>query len=279
MDLHLQSTMVLNNGVVIPRLGLGVFQAKDGNETINAVKWALEADYRHIDTAAVYGNEAAVGKGMKDSGVARKDIFLTTKLWNSDMREGSQKKAFEKSLKRLDTDYVDLYLIHWPVKGKFVESWLIMEELYKEGKIRAIGVSNFHEHHLDDLLKVASVVPAVNQVECNPLLTQEPLKAVCDKHGIAFESWSPLGGGGSGNLTTNAGLEAIGKPYGKSAAQVMLRWHLQKDFVVIPKSVHKDRIIANADLYNFSLTDAEMSQISAMNKNKRSGTDPETFTF
>ncbi len=279
MDLNIRSTIALNNGVEIPRLGLGVFRAKDGDETVQAVRWALEAGYRHIDTAAVYGNEEGVGRGIRESGLDRKDIFLTTKLWNDDMRSSRQHEAFEESLKRLGTDYVDLYLIHWPVKEKYMESWLVMEQLYKEGRIRAIGVSNFLPHHLEDLMKVATVVPAINQVECHPLLSQAPLKAFCDKLGIAFESWSPLGGSRDGNLTGNAELTAIGSAYGKTAAQVILRWHLQKGFVVIPKSVHKERISANADLYDFALTEADMAVIDAMNEDKRVGSHPDTFTF
>ena len=279
MELTLQSTITLNNGVEIPRLGLGVFRAKDGDETIKSVRWALEAGYRHIDTAAVYGNEEGVGCGMRESGVARKDIFLTTKLWNDDMRASRQREAFKESLKRLGTDYVDLYLIHWPVKQKYKESWLIMEQLYKEGSIRAIGVSNFMPHHLDDLMQVATVVPAVNQVECHPRLSQTELKAYCDKLGIVFESWSPLGGGREGNLTDNAELSAIGRAYGKTAAQIILRWHLQRDLVVIPKSVHKERIIGNANLFNFALTASDMAAIDAMNLDQHHGAHPDTFTF
>ncbi len=279
MNLNIQSTIKLNNGVEIPRLGLGVFRAKDGEETANAVRWALEAGYRHIDTAAVYGNEEGVGKGIRDSGVPREEIFLTTKLWNDEMRAGRQRKAFDESLERLGVSHVDLYLIHWPVKTKYVESWMVMEQLYQEGLARAIGVSNFLEHHLDDLLKTATVVPAVNQVECHPRLSQKPLKAYCDKLGIAFESWSPLGGSRDGNLTTNPELAAIGAKYGKSAAQVILRWHLQHDFIVIPKSVHKDRIEANGNLFDFALSDADMAAIDAMNMDARVGSHPDTFTF
>jgi diketogulonate reductase-like aldo/keto reductase len=279
MELNIRSTITLNNGVEIPRLGLGVFRAKDGDETVRSVLWALEAGYRHIDTAAVYGNEEGVGRGMRESGLARKDIFLTTKLWNDDMRASRQREAFKDSLKRLGTDYIDLYLIHWPVKGTYKESWKVMEQLYKEGLIRAIGVSNFHRNHLDDLLQDASVVPAVNQVECHPLLTQADLKACCDKLGIVFESWSPLGGSWGGNLADSAELSAIGKPYGKTAAQVILRWHLQRDLVVIPKSVHKERIVANADLYDFALSAAEMAAIDAMNRDQHNGAHPDTFAF
>jgi len=279
MDLNIRSTIALNNGVAMPRLGLGVFRAKDGEETVQAVRWALEAGYRHIDTAAVYGNEEGVGRGIRESGLARGDVFLTTKLWNDDMRADRQREAFENSLNRLGTDYVDLYLIHWPVKQKYSESWLVLEQLYKEGLVRAIGVSNFLPHHLDDLMKAATVVPAVNQAECHPRLSQAPLKAVCDQLGIVFESWSPLGGSRDGNLASNPELASIGKAYGKTAAQVTLRWHLQKGFAVIPKSVHRDRIIANGDLFDFSLNATDMAAIDGMNRDQRVGAHPDTFPF
>ena len=279
MELNIRSTITLNNGVEIPRLGLGVFRAADGEETANAVRWALEAGYRHIDTAAVYRNEEGVGQGIRESGVPREEIFLTTKLWNDDMRAGRQREAFEESLVRLGVSYVDLYLIHWPVKTKYNESWQVMEQLYKEERIRAIGVSNFLEHHLEDLMCIATVVPAVNQVECHPRLSQKPLKAFCDTLGIRFESWSPLGGGREGNLTANPELAAIGAKYGKSAAQVILRWHLQHDFIVIPKSVRQERIVENGNLYDFSLSDADMAAIDAMNQDARVGSHPDTFTF
>ncbi len=279
MELGLGSTLRLNNGVEIPRLGLGVFRAGGDSETAEAARWALEAGYRHIDTAAAYGNETGVGQAIRESGLPRESIFLTTKLWNDDMRADRQREAFEASLRRLGVGYVDLYLIHWPVKGKYVASWRVLESLYREGRIRAIGVSNFLEHHLDDIMQVATITPAVNQLECHPRLTQEPLKAYCAKLGIAFESWSPLGGSRTGNLTGDPTLAAIGKKYGKSAAQVMLRWHLQRDCIVIPKSTHQERIRENANLYDFSLSDADMAEINAMNRDERVGAHPDTFTF
>ncbi len=279
MELRIDSTLRLNNGVEIPRLGLGVFRAGSDKETAEAVRWALEAGYRHIDTAAAYGNEAGVGQAIRESGLPREAVFLTTKLWNDDMRADRQREAFEASLRRLGVEYVDLYLIHWPVKGKYVASWQVLESLYREGRIRAIGVSNFLEHHLDDVMRVATVTPAVNQLECHPRLTQEPLKAYCAQLGIAFESWSPLGGSRDGNLTADATLAAIGKNYGKSAAQVILRWHLQRDLIVIPKSTHRERIRENAALFDFSLSDADMAEIGAMNRDERVGAHPDTFTF
>jgi methylglyoxal/glyoxal reductase len=272
--MNLLTTKTLNNGVKIPIFGLGVFQS--AGETKDAVKWALEAGYRHIDTAKIYRNEADVAQGIKESGVDRKDIFITTKLWNNDMRYGKQREAIEKSLQLLETDYIDLYLIHWPVKDVYNESWKIMEEYYKQGKIRAIGVSNFHQHHLEDLLSIAEVVPAVNQVECHPHLTQQPLFDYCKARGIAFEAWSPLGGG---QLLSDPAIGALADKYGKTAAQLIIRWHIQRDTIVIPKSVHKDRIISNSQVFDFSISEEDMAAITAMNQDRRVGSDPETFTF
>jgi methylglyoxal/glyoxal reductase len=268
------TSKTLNNGVKIPIFGLGVF--KSASETKDAVRWALEAGYRHIDTAKIYGNEADVAKGIKESGVDRKDIFITTKLWNDDMRQGKQREAFEKSLELLDTDYIDLFLIHWPAKGVYNESWKIMEEYYKKGMIRAIGVSNFHQHHLEDLFTVAEVIPAVNQIECHPHLTQQPLLDYCTEKGIAFEAWSPLGGG---QLLSEPAIKAVADKYGKTVAQLIIRWHIQRDTIVIPKSVHKERIISNGEVFDFNISNEDMAAITAMNKDRRVGSNPDTFTF
>jgi diketogulonate reductase-like aldo/keto reductase len=277
--MDLQKTKKLNNGVEIPYLGLGVFQIKEGNETANAVHWAIEAGYRHIDTAALYGNEKSVGTGIRNSGIDRKKLFVTTKLWKDDMLRGSQMKAFEKSLKLLQMDYVDLYLIHWPVAGKSMESWKVLEEIYKSEKARAIGVSNFMEKHIDALLHEAKIVPAVNQVECHPHLSQQPLVDYCKKHGIVFEAWSPLGGTG-GNLLDDPVLKKIADKHGKSAAQVTLRWELQRDIITIPKSIHQARIVANTDIYGFELSADEMKAIDALDKNpQRSGPNPNNMDF
>jgi len=274
--MNLSSTKKLNNGVEIPVLGLGVFKSQEGDEAYNAVKYAIEAGYKHIDTAAVYGNERSVGKGIKDSGIKREDIFITTKLWNENQRQGNQYEAFEESLERLGIDYVDLYLIHWPVKGKYVESWKILEKIYKEGRAKAIGVSNFHIHHLEDIFAVSDIIPAVNQVECHPWLTQVELVDYCQSKGIVFEPWSPLG---AGQLTDNENLKEIAKKYNKSAPQLILKWGLQRGFINIPKSVHKDRIIQNSQIFDFTITDEDMAEIFKQNINKRVGGDPETFTF
>jgi diketogulonate reductase-like aldo/keto reductase len=277
MDIH--STKKLNNGVKIPYLGLGVFQCRDDEETVNVVNWAIEAGYRHIDTAALYGNEKSVGQGIRKSGIDREKLFVTTKLWMDDMRQGTQIKAFEKSLRLLQFDYVDLYLIHWPVAGKTRESWKVLEEIYKSGRTRAIGVSNFTEHHLDELLSDAKIIPAVNQIECHPRLSQQPLAAYCEKLGIAFEAWSPLGGTG-GDLLNDPVLKKIAGKYAKSVAQVVLRWDLQRDIITIPKSTHKARIIANADVYEFELSADEMKAINDLDRSpQRVGPDPNRIDF
>lgn len=272
------STKKLNNGVEIPLLGLGVFRAENGQETENSVLWALEAGYRHIDTAAAYGNEASVGAAIKKSGIPRKEIFLTTKLWNEDSRRGTEVEAVNRSLELLGTDYVDLYLVHWPVPGRFVESFIALEPLYNSGHIKALGVSNFHQHHLESLSKATKLVPAVDQVECHPLLSQTKLVDYCAGLGIAVTCWSPLGGLKL-NLTGDPALTEIGAKYGKSAAQVIIRWELQRGLVTIPKSVRKERIESNAQVFDFELSHADMLAISDMNRNQRAGSDPDNFSF
>lgn len=269
----------LNNGVAIPQLGFGVFRAADGAETENAVRWALEAGYRHIDTAKIYGNEASVGRAMRASGLKREEIFLTTKLWTTDVREGRTRAAFEESLDQLGTDYVDLYLIHWPAEG-FAQAWAEMEKLYGEGKIRAIGVSNFHQHHLEELAKTATVKPAVNQIESHPYLTNQPLIDYCRGQGIDVEVWSPLGGSlGKADILHDATILALAQKYGKSAAQIALRWHLQRGVIVMPKSVHRERIAANLDIFDFALSEEDMAAVSALNRDLRVGSHPDHFTF
>jgi methylglyoxal/glyoxal reductase len=276
--MNFNSVKTLNNGVTIPLLGLGVFRVENDQSCADSVCWALEAGYRHIDTAAIYGNEEAVGKGLKESGVPRNEIFLTTKLWNEDMRQNRQEAAFEESLVRLGTDYVDLYLIHWPVPGKFAESWKVIEKLYNDKRIRAAGVSNFNQHHIEELAAVSDLVPAMDQIECHPLLSQKPLVDYCTEKGIAVTSWSPLGGLKL-NLTDNDDLKKIGAKYGKSPAQVILRWDLQRGLITIPKSIRKERIIENKNIFDFELSPDDMSAIDSMNKNQRAGSDPETFNF
>jgi methylglyoxal/glyoxal reductase len=279
--LNLHSTKTLNNEVKIPYLGFGVFQVKDGQETVNAVHWAIESGYRHVDTATAYANEKNVGQAIRDSGINRDEIFVTTKLWKEDMVQGTQMKAFEKSLKLLQTDYVDLYLIHWPVPGKTLESWKVLEEIYKSGRARAIGVSNFVQCHLDLLLQEAEIVPAVNQIQCHPHFTQQPLVAYCKKMGIACEAWSPLGGTG-GNLLDDTVLKKISEKYAKSVAQIVLRWDLQRHIITIPKSIHQARIIINTELYEFELSKDDVNAINELNQDIRpypTGWDPNYIDF
>ncbi|WP_175615059.1 aldo/keto reductase [Piscibacillus halophilus] len=272
----LQSTTTLHNGVKMPRLGLGVFLVEEGEEVYNSVKWALEHGYKSIDTAAIYGNEEGVGKAIKDSGIPREELFITSKLWNGDQGYEETLQAFETSLNKLGLEYLDLYLIHWPVpeQNKYKESWKAMEKLYNDGKIRAIGVSNFKEHHLEDLMKDAEVAPMVNQVEYHPHLQQRSLHEFCKQHNIQLEAWSPLK---QGKLLDDPTLTDIAKRHGKSTAQVILRWDLQQEVVTIPKSVKQHRIQENADVFDFELTEEEMKLIHDMNKDERVGPDPDEF--
>jgi diketogulonate reductase-like aldo/keto reductase len=272
----LQDCTTLHNGVKMPWFGLGVWKAKNGEEVIHAVKTALELGYRHIDTAAIYKNEEGVGQAIKESGVPREEIFITTKVWNADQGYETTLKAFETSLQKLGLDYVDLYLVHWPVKEKYKETYKALEKLYKDGYVRAIGVSNFQIHHLEDLMADCEIKPMVNQVEYHPRLTQKELHAFCKEHGIQLEAWSPLM---QGKLINEPTLIEIGEKYGKSPAQVILRWDLQNEVVTIPKSVKPHRIKENADLFDFELTAEDMEKIHALNKDERIGPDPDNFDF
>ena len=272
----LQDTVTIRGNIEMPWMGFGTYKIKEGSEVVDSVKWAIEAGYRSIDTAALYQNEEGVGKAIKDSSISRGDIFLTSKVWNSDQGFDQTIKAFNSSLKKLGTDYLDLYLIHWPVVGKYKETWHAMENLHKEGKIRAIGVSNFLVHHLQDLMSYASVVPAVNQVEFHPYLQQPELQKFCRKNEIRLEAWSPIMKGKVSNIKE---LIEIGKKYGKTPAQVTLRWEQQKGIVVIPKSVHRERILENADIFDFDLTEEEIEKIDAIDKHERLGPDPDHVDF
>ena len=268
---------VLNNSKRMPTIGFGTYLIKDGQPAVDAVGMALKAGYRHIDTAAVYKNEQSVGKAIQASGIEREDIFLTTKLWNDDTRKGTVQRALEKSLRLLDSDYVDLYLIHWPVDG-FVDAWQTMEGLYNQGAVKAIGVSNFQIHHLETLLKKAKVVPAVNQIECHPYLIQKELREFCAKHKILCESWSPLGGKG-GNLLADKTIKSAADKHRKTPAQIVLRWNVQLGLSVNPKSEHEQRIRENIDVFNFTLSEDDMHSINSLNKNQRFGPDPDNFDF
>ncbi|MFJ7734560.1 aldo/keto reductase [Lysinibacillus sp. NPDC097231] len=274
--MNLQSTKTLTNGEEMPRFGLGVYKMTERDETLQAIDKALQFGYRAIDTASLYGNEAEVGEAIRHSGVKREDIFVTTKVWNTDQGYDETLRAFEVSLKKLNMDYLDLYLTHWAVPETFEETYRAIERLYDEKLIRATGVSNHHEHHLQQLLAKANIAPMVNQVEVHPFLQQDVLRAFCHEHGIAVTAWSPLGRGG---VLDNPTVLEIGQELGKTAAQVVLRWHLQNDTLVIPKSVTPSRIEENAQIFDFELTQAQMDKLATLNRNERFGQDPDNFKF
>ena len=253
--------ITLNNGVEIPQLGFGVFQVPDA-ETTAAVSAALEAGYRSIDTAAIYGNEEGVGRAIAASDIPRDELFITTKLWNSDQGYDSTLRAFDTSMRRLGLDYLDLYLIHQPL-GDYYSSWRAMQKLYGEGVIKAIGVSNFYPDRLVDLIQHNDVTPAVNQIETHPFFQRRPDQQIMREHGVQIESWGPFAEG-KNDLFTNPTLTEIGESHGKSVAQVVLRWLTQRDVVVIPKSVRPDRMAQNLDIFDFELTDDEMARIAGL---------------
>lgn len=268
--------ITLNNGVRMPQLGFGVWQIPDDEAQV-AVRNALDAGYRSIDTAAIYGNEEGTGKGLAASGIARDELFVTTKLWNGDQGYDSTLRAFDTSLTKLGLEYVDLYLIHWPMPGvdKYVDTWRAFEKIYSEGRARAIGVSNFHPAHIQRLLSETSIVPVIDQIELHPQLPQAELRAFNARHDIATEAWSPLGQGKG--LLEDPKLAAIGEKHGKSPAQVVLRWHLDLGNVVIPKSVTPSRIKENIDVFDFQLDSEDLAAIDSLETGVRLGFDPETF--
>jgi diketogulonate reductase-like aldo/keto reductase len=267
-------TIILNNGVAMPQLGFGVWQVPD-DEAETAVRTALDAGYRSIDTAAVYGNEEGTGKALAGSRLPREELFVTTKLWNSDQGYDAALRAFDDSLRRLGLDHVDLYLIHWPApaKDRFVETWRALEKIYADGRARAIGVSNFHPAHLQRVLDEGTVAPALNQIELHPDFAQADLRAFHAAHGIATEAWSPLGQGKG--LLDEPLLRELGDRHGASPAQVVLRWHLQLGNVVIPKSVTPSRIRENIDVFGFELGAADMKALAGLDAGNRIGDDPD----
>lgn len=272
----IKGTFTLHNGVEMPYFGLGVYLSKDGQEVINAIQWAVEAGYRHIDTASIYKNEEGVGEGIKRCTVSREDLFVVSKVWNADQGYDSTLKAFDESLNRLQMGYLDLYLIHWPVSGKYKETWKAMEKLYEEGRIKAIGVSNFMQHHLEDLMSVSTIVPMVNQMEFHPYLVQQDLLDFCQKNTIQYEAWSPLM---QGKIFALSEFQELAAKYRKTIAQIVLRWDVQKGVVTIPKSVKRDRIVANADIFDFEISQEDMKRLDDLNKNHRFGPDPDNFNF
>jgi 2,5-diketo-D-gluconate reductase A len=269
--------IMLNNGQRIPQFGFGVFLVKP-EETAEAVTNALEAGYRHVDTAQMYGNEAEVGEAIRKSGLSRDEVYVTTKLGNGAHRPDDARKAFDASLQALGFDYVDLFLIHWPLPtrydGDYVSTWKTLEEFYREGRARSVGVSNFQPHHLRRLHTECEISPAVNQVEVNPYLTQDEVRGFCAEHQIAVEAWSPIA---RGNALDDPTIGDIARKYGKSPAQVILRWHIERGDIVFPKSVQPARIRENLDVFDFELSGEDVEAISALNQNKRTGPDPDKF--
>lgn len=279
--------ITLNNGIKMPALGLGVFLAPP-EQTADAVATAIARGYRLIDTAAAYNNERQVGEGVRRSGIARSEMFVTTKLWVADYGHESARRAFEASLRRLGLDYIDLYLLHWPVPTDFdatVASYQVAEKLLAEGRIRAIGVANFQPHHLEKLIGRTDVVPAVNQVELNPYFTEQAVREANERYDIVTQSWSPIGGVYDRSQNTsistrplqNLVIGELASRYGKTPAQIILRWHLDHGFSAIPKSVTPSRIAENFDVFDFALAPEEIAAIDALDTGKRAGSDPETF--
>ncbi|RBP88386.1 diketogulonate reductase-like aldo/keto reductase [Cytobacillus firmus] len=275
-NLSLSSTAVLANGVKMPKVGLGVFKVEKEEELITAVKSAIEIGYRSIDTASIYGNEEWVGEAIRQSGINREELFITSKVWNSDQGYEAALKAFNTSLEKMGLEYLDLYLIHWPVEGKYTETWRALEDLYKEGKIKTIGVSNFQIRHLESLLKTAEIKPMINQIELHPKLAQTDLRAFAAKYDMHIEAWAPLMQGG---LFENEILKKLAEKHGKSIAQIVLRWHLQNSIIVIPKSTKPHRIKENADLFDFELSQQDMELIDSLDEHLRVGPDPDNFDF
>jgi diketogulonate reductase-like aldo/keto reductase len=264
----------------MPWFGIGVFKVEEGPELVNAVKTAIKHGYRSVDTAAIYENEEGVGKGiqegLKEEGISREELFVTSKVWNADLGYESTIAAYGASLKKLGLEYLDLYLIHWPVEGKYKEAWSPLQTLYKEGRVKAIGVSNFQIHHLKDLMKDAEIKPMVNQVEYHPRLTQKEIQSFCQEQEIQLEAWSPLM---QGQLLDNEVLQEIAAKYNKTVAQTILRWDLQNGVITIPKSTKEHRIVENSQVFDFELVEEDMKRIDALNGNHRVGPDPDNFDF
>ncbi|MBN1397304.1 MAG: aldo/keto reductase [Bacteroidetes bacterium] len=271
----IKGTVELSNHVRMPYLGLGVFQVPD-EEVRKIVQYALYTGYRHIDTAFLYANERGVGQAVRDSNVPREEIFVTSKVWNSDQGYSNTLSAFDKSMNLLGLDYIDLFLVHWPVKGKYIDTWKALEQIYTDGRVRAIGVSNFLRHHLEDLLAQCKIKPMVNQMEFHPRLIQQDLIDYCRSNAIQYEAWSPLM---QGRIFEISELNSIAAKYKKDAAQLVLRWSLHKGVVTIPKSAKRERITSNAQIFDFEITHDDMQAIDRLDRNERVGADPDNFDF
>lgn len=274
MSGSIKDCTLLNNGVQMPMMGVGTYQIVDPVEVERSVLYAIDAGYRSIDTASFYENEEAIGNALKNIGIPREELFITTKIWNSEQGYDETFVAFDRSLRKLKLHYIDLYLIHWPVKGLYVETWRAMEELMQKGRVKAIGVSNFMEHHIDELIEYSHVPPVVNQIEFHPLLQQKELVDYCTKKDIKVQAWRPLMNGKVADIPL---LIEIGARYNKSPYQVTLKWNLQRGILTIPKSTHKDRLISNADIFDFDLSNIEIEQINELAENKRLGAHPDFF--
>lgn len=270
------STYILNNGVEMPRIGLGVYKAENGSQVRDAVLTAIEAGYRHIDTASFYGNEKGVGEAVRVSEVPRESLFITTKVWNDDLGYEETLRAFEVSMDNLGLDYLDLYLIHWPIEGRYTEAWKALEKLYDEGRVKAIGVSNFHQQHLEDIFAMCRIKPMLNQLEYHPHLAQKEMHAFCRAHDIQLEAWAPLKRGG---LFEEPVIQELVEKHGKTPAQIILRWDIQNGVSTIPKSITPSRIRENIDIFDFELSDADMKKIDSLDSNQRMGKDPDNFSF
>lgn len=273
----LRQRVRLNNGTMMPWLGLGMFQMRSDEATAEAVRTAIDLGYRSVDTASLYGNERGVGEAVRNCGVPREELFVTTKLWNTDMRRDRQREGFEESMDRLRLDYVDLYLLHWPIAGKEAASWEAVAGLLETGRVKAVGVSNFMEVHLERLRAVSGVVPAVNQIEYHPYLQSRRLVAYCRKNGIQVEAWSPLMQGG--RVLQDPVLMEIAARHDRTVAQVILRWDLQCGVATIPKTTQRQRLRENAEAFGFELTPVEMEAIGALDRDERHGADPMDFNF
>jgi len=273
----LNSRVTLNNGVAMPWLGLGVFQVEDPATCVHCCKFAIEQGYRAIDTAAFYKNEAPVGQAVRECGIPREDLFITTKVWNTDIRAGEVEEAFKTSLSKLGLEYIDLFLLHWPIPGKNLEAWSVLEKLYHEGWVRAIGVSNFMQDHLEEILQQGNIIPAVNQIEFHPYLRSSKLLEYCQQEQIRVEAWSPLMQ--AGTIFQDPALVKLAKKHGKTPAQIILRWDLQSGVVTIPKSAKENRIVENASIFDFELDAEDMRTINGLDRMQRLGPEPHNIDF